>query len=265
MLYKPEDSLLKLHVRPGSEIVPLGRHFYSVPKFNAGDTDVLRTVSNNAEFVKFFNELVTEAARIINIPIESLDKNWLAQLLTRFHQREEFLDMVNSDGTNNEKDKANYKYLVDMAVKAMEARETTERAIRLLKIGDQALFSVGFFPERIVKQMGEDGLNYYENMSRSSYAQVADITRKDSIRRVAYQVSTFRKVIRCICTSLKDNREPYAMLMMVGADKIVGVDINPNKLLTIPKITVLSNKSIREFYRVYQINSNKHYLTEFIF
>lgn len=214
MLYKPESSLLKFKEDPNSEIVQLGHDFYSIPKFNAGSTDVLRTVKNDAELTSFFDELVTEATRIINVPIESFEKDWLAQLLNRFHQQKEFLDIVNSDGTNDEKDKANYRYLVEMAVKAMEAKGIAQRGMQLLKIGDQALFSVGFFPERIVKQMGEDGLEYYENMSRSSYSQAADVMRADFIKRVAYQVGTFRKVIRCICTALKDDREPYAMLML---------------------------------------------------
>ncbi len=203
MLYKPENALLRIKKDPDSEIVPLGRNFYSVPKFNVGGTDVLRTISNDADLTAFFNELVTEAARIIKVPIECFEKDWLAQLLTRFHQRKEFLDMVDSDGTNDERDKANYRYLVDMAVKAMESKGIVQRGMRLLKIGDYALFSVSFFPERIVKQMGEDGLDYYENMSRSSYSQAADVMRADFIKRVAYQVGTFRKVVRCICNCVK--------------------------------------------------------------
>ncbi len=214
MLYKPEPFLLTLQEDPTSEIVPLGRDFYKVPKFNVGEPEGLKTISDNAELNKFFNKLVAEAARILDADVDSLDKDWLAQLLTRFHKRKEFLDLVESDDANDEKDEANYRYLVDMAIQAMEAKEIAQRGIRLLKIGDQALFSAGFFPERIVRQMGTEGINYYENMSRTSYSQAADVMRADFIKRMAYQVDIFRQLFRCIATAAKKDRQPYAELML---------------------------------------------------
>lgn len=122
--------------------------------------------------------------------------------------------MLNSDGSDPEKDKVQHRYLVDMAIEAMQSKDQVSRAIRYLNIGDQALFTASFFPERIVRQMGEDGVGYYLNMSRSGYGHAADLLKEGFIKNLANRVGDLRKVIRCICTATcHENSKAFTQLM----------------------------------------------------
>lgn len=178
---------------------------------------MVSNINNNGELTKFFYQIINEASRATGISIESFEQDWLAQLLSRFCSRKEFLDAMKktSGKEQDEKDQMQYKYLVEMAMKAMQEGDNAQRALRNLRIGDQALFTAGFFPERIKKQLGSDGVDYYEKMSRTGYHNAASILEEDTISRIASKVTELRKIIRCICIGSRENdRTPFAKLMM---------------------------------------------------
>ncbi len=216
MIKSPSELLHSFDEDPNTRIVSLDDQFYRVPKFNIGENpDIITAIENNGDLNTFFSKLVTEAARIVKVPVESFEQDWLVQLLTRFCTRQEFFDMINSDDSDPEKDKVQYRYLVDMAVEAMKATNQASRAIRYLTVGDQALFTVGFFPERIARQMGEDGIRYYLNMSRTGYGRAASVLGEDFINSLADRVDDFRKVIRCVCTATRhEDLQPFDRFML---------------------------------------------------
>lgn len=211
MLHTPEESLHHVSTSD-TNIISFNSRFYRVPRFNIAAPKSITL--GGSGIGSFFEGLVAEAARVIKVPVEYFEKDWLAQLMVRFQHRQEFFDMEEPEGELDEGDKVNYKYLMEMACGALQTRDFVEEATHLLKVGDQALFSAGFFPERIEKQLGSSGLGYYENMSRSSYGQAADIMKVELINKAAKQVGIFRKLVRCICTALKKDHQGYGQLMM---------------------------------------------------
>lgn len=203
----------------GKEIVAFGDNFYKVPKFNTkGSNGSISHIRDNGELNAFFRKLIKEAAQVAKIPVESLEQDWLSQLLTRFCSRKEFLDALNADSIaegRDEKDEMQFKYLAEMVAIARQTQESTRRALRYLRIGDQALFTAGFFPERISKQLGDDGVDYYLEMSRTGYGNAAVVLKESFIRHIANKVGALRKIIRCVCTATKhdENRMPFVQLM----------------------------------------------------
>lgn len=211
MLHTPEESLHHISTSD-TDIISLNSRFYRVPRFN---TETPKTiVSGVSEVSSFFEGLVAEAARVINVPVKYFEKDWIVQLMARFHHRQEFFDVEEPEDGIDEADKVHYKCLTEMACGALQTRDFVEEATRLLKTGDQALFSAGFFPERIKKKLGPSGLDYYEGMSRTSYSQAADMMKVDYIKKAAKQVGNFRKLVRCICTALRNDQQGYGELMM---------------------------------------------------
>ncbi|MEE9572197.1 MAG: hypothetical protein V3W20_04045, partial [Candidatus Neomarinimicrobiota bacterium] len=197
------------------EITSLDKKLYQTPELDAdGFDEPVSNIEDQAQFVAYFRSLVQKAAGLMDVPIDDLDNNWLAGLLSQFCSRDAFYDQLDGNLSDSEKDKMYRRYLADMLKEAMESESRPQMVRRFLDIGDQSLFTAGFFPESFMRKMGNSGLDYYLSMSRNCYRDAAALISDDILYgRVADRVIDYQQVLRCISASRDSDRTLFAAMM----------------------------------------------------
>ena len=113
----------------------------------------------------FFSEQVTEVARKQGLKIEAPVVNYLGSLLERFSKTQNFL-------TTNPEGKKEFRRLTLIWAESATATPN-DKYFLLTQLGDIALFTSGFFAERIPKSAVD--LDFYMAMGEQAYEQAGQI------------------------------------------------------------------------------------------
>ncbi len=113
----------------------------------------------------FFSEQVTEVARKQGLKVEAPVVNYLGSLLERFSKTQNFL-------ATNPEGKKEFRRLTLIWAESATATPN-DKYFLLTQLGDIALFTSGFFAERIPKSAVD--LDFYMAMGEQAYEQAGQI------------------------------------------------------------------------------------------
>lgn len=117
----------------------------------------------------FFKNLLKKAFQECEIKAHSVVENYLCELLEGYIETESFFDQVDQNGNKRR------ETLAEMYFRAYSTDSSFHQKKSLLKkLGDTSLYVTGFFLDSLNQKTVD--VNYYVNMGRASYKQLAEYT-----------------------------------------------------------------------------------------
>lgn len=166
---------------------------------------------------EWFREMVAEALSHRRLEVQEATEFYLVNLLAGFVDRER-LFVEDPDGT------ATSEPLALLLLRALEAHRS-ERAARLRRLGDTALFVSGFFGDSLARSLVD--VDYYIAMGERAYGTLAGTERaqgelyEELSSRFGLFVDLFAEIAEL--SDLRSNRglvRLYERFLLTGSDRV---------------------------------------------
>jgi hypothetical protein len=140
------------------------------------------TIHLAKDLESYFGEQLTEVAKKQGVKMSPLTHMYLASLLDRFSKTSAFLLQNMEDHRDSETaEQSAFPRLAPIWLESF-SKTIGEQFIRMQSLGDFALFTRGFFSER-VKKSGAADLDYYSAIGESAYARAGQISESLRVER----------------------------------------------------------------------------------
>lgn len=174
---------------------------------------------------QYFETVVDSALKERKVNTFPLARDYLVTILSFYVPAGNLFDEVNESG------KRSQSMLAEALLSALNS-EQNERAAKLKRMADRALYIAGFFADSLNRKLVD--VDYYQEMGSTAYALLAENTREDLAAKVYREYATrflaFMEVLSVIADQAKVNDEQN-ILRLYETYARTGSDLARERLL----------------------------------